>query len=63
MAGDLQGRGLGRQVVEALLNDPQLLKTERIYLMTTNSAGFYEQLGFELASEQQLLVKHIESSG
>ena len=63
VAGDLQGRGLGRQVVEALLNDPQLLKTERIYLMTTNSAGFYEQLGFELASEQQLLVKHIESSG
>jgi N-acetylglutamate synthase-like GNAT family acetyltransferase len=63
VAGDLQGRGLGRQVVEALLKDPQLLKTERIYLMTTNSAGFYEQLGFERANNQHLLVKHFESSG
>ena len=50
-------------VVEALLNNPQLLKTERIYLITTNRAGFYEQLCFERARNQQVLVKHIESSG
>jgi ribosomal protein S18 acetylase RimI-like enzyme len=57
VAGDLQGRGLGRQVVEALLHAPQLRRVERTYLMTTNSAGFYEQLGFRRVEQQLLLVK------
>jgi N-acetylglutamate synthase-like GNAT family acetyltransferase len=52
---DLQGQGLGRQLVEALLNTPALRGVERVYLMTTNSAGFYQQLGFELVEGQQLL--------
>ena len=52
---DLQGQGLGRQLVEALLNTPPLQAVERVYLMTTNSAGFYRQLGFELEGSQQLL--------
>jgi N-acetylglutamate synthase-like GNAT family acetyltransferase len=30
---------------------------ERVYLMTTNSAGFYEQLGFRQVGTQQLLVR------
>jgi len=54
---DLQGQGLGRQLVEALLNRPQLRGVERIYLMTTNSAGFYEQLGFQRVEGQQLLLR------
>jgi ribosomal protein S18 acetylase RimI-like enzyme len=57
VAGDLQGRGLGRQVVEALLHAPRLQGVERVYLMTTNSAGFYRQLGFVDAGPQELLVK------
>ena len=61
VAGDLQGRGLGRQVMSALLSSPKLREVERIYLMTTNSKGFYEQLGFSTAEPQQLLVKKIES--
>jgi len=52
---DLQGRGLGRQVVEALTDSPQLKDVQRIYLMTTNSAGFYKQLGFELVAGQRLM--------
>jgi len=52
---DLQGQGLGRQLVEALLSSPALAGVERVYLMTTNSAGFYQQLGFELVEGQQLL--------
>ena len=54
---DLQGQGLGRQLVESLLQAKQLRKVERIYLMTTNSAGFYEQLGFEQVESQKLLLK------
>ena len=57
VAGDLQGRGLGRQVVEGLLQHPRLQGVERVYLMTTNSAGFYEQLGFR-REERQLLLVH-----
>jgi ribosomal protein S18 acetylase RimI-like enzyme len=57
VAGDLQGRGLGRQVVEALLAAPTVRGVERVYLMTTNSAGFYRQLGFSDATPQELLVR------
>lgn len=57
VVGDLHGRGLGRRVVEALLAAPALRGVERIYLMTTNSSGFYEQLGFRDAAPQALLVK------
>ena len=63
VAGDLQGRGLGRRVVEALLDSPRLRNVERIYLMTTNSAGFYRQLGFISAEPQQLLIRTSEASG
>ena len=63
VAGDLQGRGLGRQVVEALLDSPRLRNVERVYLMTTKSAGFYRQLGFSSADPQQLLIRSSEASG
>ena len=57
VAGDLQGRGLGRRAVEALLSTRSIRGAERIYLMTTNSVGFYQQLGFEKAEPQQLLIR------
>tara|TARA_B100000609_G_scaffold31161_1_gene22247 strand:- start:184 stop:639 length:456 start_codon:yes stop_codon:yes gene_type:complete len=57
VAGDLQGRGLGRRVVEALLASPKLRKVERVYLMTTNSNGFYEQMGFDTVTSQHLLIR------
>ena len=63
VAGDLQGRGLGRQVVEALLDSPRLRRVERVYLMTTNSAGFYQQLGFSCAEPQKLMIRTSEASG
>ena len=56
VAGDLQGHGLGRRVIEELLHTPPVVGVERVYLMTTNSAGFYRQLGFQDANPQQLMV-------
>jgi len=53
---DLQGQGLGRQLVQTMLNTPQLTSVKRVYLMTTNGAGFYLQLGFERV-ENQVLMK------
>ena len=56
VAGDLQGHGLGRRVIEELLHTPPVVGVERVYLMTTKSAGFYRQLGFQDAKPQQLMV-------
>jgi N-acetylglutamate synthase-like GNAT family acetyltransferase len=58
VAGEHQGRGLGRRIVEALLQEPALTAVERVYLMTTNSSGFYEQLGFTAVESQRLMLLH-----
>ena len=58
--GEHQGRGLGRRIVEALLEEPALQGVERVYLMTTNSAGFYEQLGFSKVENQKLMLRRTE---
>ena len=55
VAVEHQGQGLGRRIVEALLQAPALQGVERVYLMTTNSAGFYRQLGFHEVNAQRLL--------
>jgi len=52
-----QGKGLGRRMVNNLLQTPALRQVERIYLMTTNSADFYGQLGFETVGSQQLMLR------
>tara|TARA_B100000959_G_C14645997_1_gene486353 strand:+ start:170 stop:628 length:459 start_codon:yes stop_codon:yes gene_type:complete len=57
VAGDLQGCGLGRQVVKALLTSSAIRDVERVYLMTTNSSEFYHQLGFRNVDNQHLLIK------
>ena len=57
VAGEHQGKGVGRRVVEALLQAPALVAVERVYLMTTNSAGFYEQLGFTAVENQRLMLR------
>ena len=57
VAGEHQGRGLGRRIVEVLLQEPALQGVERVYLMTTNSSGFYEQLGFTAVDSQRLMLR------
>tara|TARA_B100000700_G_C14730101_1_gene707949 strand:+ start:222 stop:674 length:453 start_codon:yes stop_codon:yes gene_type:complete len=58
VADDLQGLGLGRIVVETLLESPKIRNVERVYLMTTNSSEFYEQMGFHISKNQQLLISN-----
>jgi GNAT superfamily N-acetyltransferase len=57
VAGEHQGRGLGRRIVEALLQEPALQGVERIYLMTTNSSGFYSRLNFMAIDDQRLMLR------
>ena len=49
------GHGLSRRV-RRTLHAPPVVGIERVYLMTTKSAGFYRQLGFQDAEPQQLMV-------
>ena len=51
------GRGLGRMLVQALLEAPCVAAAERVYLMTTESRGFYERLGFSASESQQLMMR------
>ncbi len=60
VAEPYQGRGLGRQLVTLLLEAPLLRPVERIYLMTTRSAGFYHRLGFQEIGSQQLLLRQAD---
>ena len=62
VAGEEQGQGLGRQLVEALLASRNLTGVERVYLMTTNSTGFYKRLGFDVITNQKLMILD-QSSG
>tara|TARA_Y100001968_G_C19018696_1_gene554074 strand:- start:60 stop:527 length:468 start_codon:yes stop_codon:yes gene_type:complete len=55
IADDQQGLGLGRIVVEAILATSEIKNVERVYLMTTNCVEFYQQIGFELSKDQNLL--------
>ena len=53
---DLQRVGLGKIIVEELLNDKKINSAEKIYLMTTNSKEFYKQLGFKVNINQSLMM-------
>ena len=56
VATDLQGLGLGKLIIEAILTNKKIRSVERIYLMTTNSSEFYKQFGFKLNKKQSLLT-------
>ena len=55
VASDEKGQGMGRRLVEALLAAPKVSGCERVYLMTSQSRGFYERLGFEVVNSQDLM--------
>ena len=56
IASDYQGLGMGKLIIEAILTNKKINSVEKIYLMTTNSAEFYKQLGFKINHEQSLLI-------
>ena len=53
---DLQGIGLGKVLIEELLNDKKINSAEKIYLMTTDRKDFYKQLGFKVHTNQTLMM-------
>ena len=53
---DYQGLGLGRKLVETVLNHPAMIRVERIYLLTTHQQSFYERMGFDLNSSTTMVL-------
>ncbi len=52
---EYQNSGFGKIIVKALLENPLILKTERVYIMTTNCGEFYTKMGFEIEGSQTLM--------
>ena len=53
---DVQRVGLGKVIVEELLKDKRINSVEKVYLMTTDSKDFYQQLGFKINIKQSLMI-------
>ncbi len=53
---DLQGFGYGKIIVKTLLNSKAIKKAKKIYLMTSKSTDFYQQLGFKVVKNQNLML-------
>jgi GNAT superfamily N-acetyltransferase len=57
VAAEHQGQGLGSELVTMLLSHRHVANVERVYLMTTNSAGFYTKLKFHEHHGQKLMIR------
>ncbi|MFB2934073.1 GNAT family N-acetyltransferase [Aerosakkonemataceae cyanobacterium BLCC-F154] len=53
---DYRGQGLGRKLIETLLDHPRIRPVERVYLMTTYQQEFYLKLGFEFPNPSTAMV-------
>ena len=56
IASHRQGLGMGKLIIEQILTHKKIESVEKIYLMTTNSSEFYQQLGFKVNHKQSLLI-------
>ena len=63
VASEHQGHGLGSELVAMLLRQRLVARAERVYLMTTNSAGFYTKLNFHEQHGQKLMIRESEVHG
>lgn len=52
---DYQRLGLGRKLIETLLDYPCMKRVERVYLSTTHHQTFYERLGFDRNSSTTMV--------
>ena len=53
---EFKGVGIGKLIVENLINQKSIKNVEKIYLMTTNKSSFYSRLGFKKEIKQKLMM-------
>ena len=51
-----QGLGIGGQIINLIINDKNLIKVKKIYLMTTHCEKFYLKMGFKKEKHQNLMI-------
>jgi amino-acid N-acetyltransferase len=47
-----RGLGIGRRLVEAMLDEAAALGDREVHLLTTTAAGYFERLGFERVARE-----------
>ena len=52
--------GKGKTLDQMIAKAKAIKNVERIYLMTTKSSNFYNQLGFQISEDQKLLLKRLQ---
>ena len=52
---EFQTLGLGKLIVESILENALIAKVEKVYLMTTNCQNFYDSLNFKKEKKQTLM--------
>ena len=50
-----QNKGLGKIIVQTILESNKVSKVEKVYIMTTNCKFFYSNLGFKIVKDQNLM--------
>ena len=53
---EFKGFGIGKLIVESLINQKSIKNVEKIYLMTTKESAFYMKLGFNPEIKQKLMI-------
>ena len=53
---EFKGVGIGKLIVENLINQKSIKNVEKIYLMTTNKSTFYSRFGFKKENKQNLMI-------
>ena len=53
---EFKGVGIGKLIVENLINQKSIRNVERIYLMTTKKSSFYSKFGFKKEIKQKLMI-------
>ena len=51
-----QGLGIGGEIIKLIINDKNLIKVEKIYVMTTHCEDFYLKMGFKKEKIQKLMM-------
>ena len=53
---EFKGVGIGKLIVENLINQKSIKNVERVYLMTTKKRSFYTKFGFKKEIKQELMI-------
>ena len=55
---DYQRLGIGKKIVESILKNSLVSKTEKVYIMTTHCEDFYTKMGFISDQNQTMMIMY-----